>query len=136
MFRTVKGRHALVSKRRAPAGSGRTRANPSRKNTEQQSAIESLREDLRPGDVVYTTLEHVSSSGMRRVIGLHAFRGARGENHLWLSGLAARALGDQLHAKHQGIVATGAGMDMGFDLVYRLGHALFGDGYALKHSWV
>lgn len=38
--------------------------------------------------------------------------------------------------KREAVKVGGCGMDMGFHLVYWLGVVLFGDGYALKHSWM
>ena len=110
-----------------------------------------LTEMLKPGDTVYTVLRHVSRSGMRRRITLHAILDGEGE----LSDLtyrAAGAMGEKIH-KEGGIVADGCGTDMGFDLVYRLGWALWPNGtdephskrngepdmhggYALKQRWI
>ena len=130
-------RPARKSTRRPTSPSRRGyRGNPSAKDTERAEAVEFLRKQLRAGDVVYTSLEHAAASGMQRVIGLHIYRGARGETHYNISGYAAKVLGQRLHAKHFGVVMNGAGMDMGFDLVYRLSNALFGDGYKLTHTWL
>lgn len=38
--------------------------------------------------------------------------------------------------EHNGIKVEGAGMDMGFHLVYSLSQRLFGDGYKLSHRWL
>lgn len=109
-----------------------------------------LRETLKPGQTVYTTLRHVSASGMSRRISLgivnsrHEFQAI----DFW----AAHAMDDKIH-KDGGIVVNGCGMDMGFALVYNLGRRLWPNGtpephgrrngepdsdggYALKHSWI
>ena len=44
------------------------------KEKEQQEAVRGLREILKPGDTVYTNLEHVSRSGMSRVISVFLIR--------------------------------------------------------------
>src|SRR5712664_4764104 len=96
-----------------------------KQSAERDEAIVRLRETLKPGDTVHTTLAHVSRSGMQREIGLHAFviegRGVESTapggqptdyirkdtlhtEQLWLSGLAARAMGYRL-GKRDGIIA-------------------------------
>jgi len=54
-----------------------------------------------------------------------------GTGELYLTGYASRVLNPERKQEYpgDGITADGAGMDMGFDLVYRLGHALWPDGY-------
>ena len=39
-------------------------------------------------------------------------------------------------AKRGGWKISGAGMDMGFELVYKLGYLVHGDGYAFTHRWL
>lgn len=92
---------------------------------ESAKAISHLREILSPGDTVYTVLRHVSRSGMQREISLFIGECER------IDWLVARALGDRI-GKNDGIVATGCGMDMGFELVYNLGRTLWPDGFKLK----
>ena len=106
--------------------------------TEVTEARTTLLEYLQPGDTVFCSLEHVSASGMQRVIQLHLFRGdSRNPQHLVLGYNAARVLGDTFDREREGIKIRGAGMDMGFHLVYSLSSALFdGDGYALTHRWL
>lgn len=84
-----------------------------------------LRELLKPGDTVYTTLIHVSRSGMYRVIGLYAMKD---NQPIWISGYAARLL-EGYDEKHEGCKASGCGMDMGFHLVHNLGYVLYPDGF-------
>lgn len=93
---------------------------------EREQARETLREMLKPGDTVYTILRHVSSSGMTRSISLVVIDD--GDVRDW-SYLAARAMGDRIDERHDGIKVSGCGMDMGFHLVYGLGRTLFPDGF-------
>ncbi len=92
---------------------------------EREEAIERLRGMLAPGATIYCTLKHCSRSGMQREISLHAVQDG---SIVWLSGLAARAIGDRL-GKRDGIIIGGCGMDMGFALVYNLSHTLYGAGF-------
>jgi len=54
-----------------------------------------------------------------------------GTGELYLTGYASRVLNPERKQEYpgEGITVDGAGMDMGFDLVYRLGSALWPDGY-------
>jgi hypothetical protein len=107
---------------------------------EREEAKTRLLDFLERGDTVHTILEHVSRSGMQRTIRLVVLKvDDKGKPFaLHPNYLAARALGIRQESNRagDGLIVRGCGMDMGFDLVYRLSHALFGDGYALKHSWL
>ena len=114
-----------------------------RTKAEQAQAIEYLREYLKPGDEVRCVLRHVSSSGMSRDIDLYRFEGhADGTVSVyWLSGNAAKALGLRCdNGTHNAVRISGAGMDMGFALVYDLAQTLWPNedrsGYLLKHRWL
>lgn len=85
-----------------------------------------LLEILTPGQKVYTVLRHVSRSGMRRRIDVYAIKN---NERIYLSGYM-RNLGIARIGKEQGLIVDGCGMDMGFELVYRLGHKLWPDGFA------
>ena len=99
-----------------------------------------LREMFPRGSRVHVVLRHVSRSGMLRHISvLHAQDGAIRD----VSYLVARALDYRRDLDDGGIVVHGAGMDMGFELVYNLSMALYcpshydHDGaYALTKEWV
>ena len=99
---------------------------------ERDEAITRLREWLKPGDTVYTVLEHVSRSGMQREIRvLLARTGDDGRVHfIHPNHAAAKALGCR-QGKRDGLIVGGCGMDMGFHLVYNLGRMLFPDGFAV-----
>lgn len=87
-------------------------------------AIERLRKEIKPGETLRTILRHVSSSGMSRSISIVQIK-RNGETREWDT-LVAKALGEKIDQKHGGIKVQGAGMDMGFDLVYSLSMALYG----------
>ncbi len=99
---------------------------------EKQDAVRELREILKPGDTVYTKLEHVSRSGMSRVISPYIIRDNEPVCLEWKVG---KALGWPLTptgSRHEGIRVSGCGMDMGFHLVYTLSRVLFPDGFMCK----
>ncbi len=119
-----------------------------RKEAEREEAIERLREWIKPGDTVYTILRHVSRSGMQREIGIVIFHDGC---DLHPNNAVAKALGLR-QGKRDGVIIGGCGMDMGFEIVYRLGRAMWPNGtpephgardpmdcsggYALKHRWL
>lgn len=96
-----------------------------RQSAEREEAIALLRETLKPGSTVYTSVAHVSRSGMSREIKLYAIEGGE---PAWLSGLVARAVGLRL-GKRDGVIMGGCGMDMGFAAVYELSATLYPDGF-------
>jgi len=94
--------------------------------SDQQEAIERLREMLSPGDTVYTILRHVSRSGMTRIID-PVILGKDGAYHLgWL---VSQALDEPYDRNREGVKVSGCGMDMGFALVYDLSGTIFPDGF-------
>lgn len=89
---------------------------------------------LKPDDTVYTVLRRVSRSGMQRTIDMVVFKDG---SPRWIGYAAAQLLGDRWDAKKRdGVIVHGCGMDMGFDLVYRLSTTLFNDGTKLKRVWL
>jgi hypothetical protein len=106
---------------------------------EQADAIAQLREWIKPGDTVYTLLEHVSRSGMQREIRVlvpYVVRDGEckpGNNNglntrvdfIHPNHAISKALGMR-QGKRDGLIVGGCGMDMGFHLVYELSHALYG----------
>ena len=94
-------------------------------------AIAKLREMLKPGDTVYTILNHVSRSGMNRRISCAIGDGKAVTNITWL---VAQALEEPTknragYVQDVGISQGGCGMDMGFNLVYNLSYVLYKDGF-------
>lgn len=87
---------------------------------------------LRRGETVYTTLRHVSRSGMFRVIDLHIIRKNRPINILAV--LSDKQMERFLnHYKrspdYNGFKTSGCGMDMGFDMVYNLSRICWPKGF-------
>lgn len=111
-----------------------------KKEIEKQEQIARLREWMPEGSTVYTILRHVSASGMSRDISLVVpwidENGKVGFIHP--NYIVSDLLGDRLVRKNgnDAIRVGGCGMDMGFHLVYTLSHVLYGNGYALNHSWL
>ena len=96
------------------------------KERDQQKACLTLREMIKPGDTVYTKLNHVSKSGMLRVIECMIFRDNAPVN---ITHLVSDLLDYKMHNKHYGLKVGGCGMDMGFSVVYNLSSALYRSGY-------
>ena len=93
--------------------------------TQSHDALDSLKEILFPGDKIHTIVTHVSRSGMSRSIRVLLLR----DGHRDISYLVARVLDETMDDNNGGVKVTGCGMDMGFDIIYRLGYHLFPDGF-------
>jgi hypothetical protein len=91
-------------------------------------AVERLKAlGVKPGTRLHTVVRHVSASGMSRSIDVYLLTCDRGRpDRIWLSRLVATALGWPFDDKRDAVKVSGAGMDMGFHLVYELGHVMFG----------
>ena len=133
---------------------------------DRSEIVKELRELLPPGTTVYTKLNHVSSSGMMRVIEVLVIRDNQPR---YITYQVADILDYKMHKKYEGLKVHGCGMDMGFSVVYNLSRALYAeigyeclelksercpaafhvntrdktikepvhhDGYALRHRWV
>lgn len=108
----------------------------------QTDAIARLRNLLHPGDTVYTALDgRPSASGMTRRIKVFIVRDGEIRSIGWTVG---KALGWPVNTENA-VKVTGAGMDMGFHLIYTLARTLgagewyTGDrdpGYALINRWI
>ena len=110
---------------------------------------------------LYTVLRHKSRSGMQRKIDVIALVPTGNPkdpiDKFWLSALAAKALGWKFDEHYDAVVLYGAGMDMGFHLVYTLSSIIFKDvpreqwpedlplrngepedspGYVLQQKWI
>lgn len=103
---------------------------------------------------VYTVIRHVSRSGMMReisvvipVIDIPRYDNTGDKPKLVYSHVRqfvhpsytiAGLLNRQYSEKngHNAVVCHGAGMDMGWDLVYNLSSVLYGDGYKIKQEWI
>lgn len=84
---------------------------------------------LKPGDVIQTKLLHVSRSGMTREIGAYVAR-VTDDGQPCIADLSwsVAVLTGQRISDRGGVVVGGAGMDMGFHLIYSLGRALYPEG--------
>lgn len=108
-----------------------------KQETERTEAIAKLQEILKPGDTLHTILRHVSSSGMSRIISVvHTSPDGDIQNLDYLISQLGVYKRTPLRAKHDGLKVGGAGMDMGFAVVYDVAQAVFQDGYALKQRWL
>ena len=97
-----------------------------------QDARDQLRALLPPGTTVRTSTVHTSRSGMYRAIVPYVMTTASsGESYPRdLTWLIVRAdIGRTRAPRHEGVASHGAGMDMGFHLVYTLSRALYPDGF-------
>jgi len=129
------------------------------KTTQKQvEAIEMLKKhyNLKPNSTVFTSISHVSQSGMSRVIKCLVPTYNKHTKQWRVSDISfyvAEALGWRYNDKKGGVAVSGCGMDMGFHLVYSLSSTLWPNGtkkphgtrngepdtdggYALKHEWV
>ena len=97
---------------------------------EQNEYRDKLRAMLSPGTTVYTSLDHVSRSGMSRRISAYIVEDGAISDITWLvsrAGIAKRH-------RDGGLVMGGCGMDMGFALVYSMGRALYPNGFPCTGS--
>lgn len=94
--------------------------------SESIEAIERLHNQIGVGDTVYTVLRHVSRSGLSRSIDLYVMKDGQPER---ITFNAARAMGETIDRTNGGIKIGGAGMDMGFALVYNLSRVMFPNGH-------
>jgi len=97
---------------------------------EHQEAVERLRELLPPGSTVWSTVRHVSRSGMSRTIDFYKLTVHDGEpDRVWLSRLISTACGYPFDKSREAVKVSGCGMDMGFAVVYDLAYVLYPDGF-------
>ena len=99
----------------------------------KEEAIEKLKEAIKPDDILYTQLHHVTKSGMTRYIGVRAIKDDYPYDYTYL---VAKALDWKTSEKHNGIKVGGVGMDMGSHLIHNLSYVLYGDEYAIKQRWL
>ena len=92
----------------------------------KQEARERVLKLVKPGDTVYTILRHVSRSGMQRVIDLIVLTEDGPQS---IAHQTAVLTDTPLDRDRWGVKARGAGMDMGFHIVYELSHQLFPQGF-------
>jgi hypothetical protein len=92
----------------------------------KEQALATLREMLKPGDTLYTIQQHVSRSGMHRLISTRVMtaEGPVDVDHL------IGALGLFTRDNRTGALRVGGcGMDMGFHVVHNVSHMLYPEGF-------
>ena len=104
--------------------------------TERDESITRLREWIKPGDTVYTVLEHVSRSGMQREIRVLLARTADDGRIYFIhpNHAIGKALGYR-QGKRDGLIVGGCGKDMGFHIVYSLSRVLFPEGFGIEGEY-
>ena len=98
---------------------------PKYNKEEIEEARKYLKKLLHPGDVVYTDVTHVASSGMSRHIRLILIRQNQPMDITWW---VSRVVGYNL-TKNGDLQVGGCGMDMGFAVVYSMSSTLFPKGF-------
>jgi len=105
----------------------------SRKERERQEAIDQLRKYMTPGSTVLTILRKVSTSGMTRWIDMHVIVDNQPLRFTWTAAIALKLPYDK---KEEALKIRGCGLDVGFDVTYRIAELLHDKGDALKHQWL
>ena len=95
-----------------------------------QQVRDELLEWIKPGQTVYTNVNHVSRSGMLRNISVYIVK----DNRIHCIDWHVSIVTGRSTAKDGSIKCNGCGMDMGFDLVYSIGRALWPDGTETPHG--
>ena len=99
----------------------------------RQKAITYLRTIIKQGDRIYTSLQHVSSSGMsRRIKVLVPVLDDRTHSGMVIEDVSwwiADACGIRFNQDKYALVVGGCGMDMGYHVVYSLARSLFRDDF-------
>lgn len=100
----------------------------SKHDNDRADAIERLRKDygVKAGSTIYTTVKHVSRSGMSRTIAAYVVQ--KGQVYD-VSHLVAKAIGAKFDRDRGGVIMGGCGMDMTFHLVYTLSRTLWPNGH-------
>lgn len=100
------------------------------KTNDKHDAINYLDKLLNEGDVIYTSLSKVSSSGMYRHIKPYVIKD---NQPLCLTWYVSQVLGYPYKEKTHSIGVSGCGMDMGFHLIDVLGRTL---NKKLQQRWI
>lgn len=100
-----------------------------------QRVVDHAARDTNGKPIIYTILRSVSRGGMTRTISLHYFDLDWGRM-VHLNYVASVLLGLRQDRYQDGVIVKGCGMDMGFDLVYRLSRMTAAGEYALRHEWL
>ena len=91
---------------------------------ETKEAKKELKRLIGTSTDIYCTLNHVSQSGMLRIIDFHLIKKNK---PVWITPLMEKALGFDYKrdTRRYGLRVQGCGMDMGFSVVYNLSVALY-----------
>jgi hypothetical protein len=81
---------------------------------------------------IYTIVTKVAPSGMSRWLKLYIVADSQPIN---ITREAAAIFGAP-YSYEYGLKVRGAGMDMGFHVVYSLSYELYKDGYKIPHKWL
>jgi len=93
---------------------------------QKADALARIQALVKPGDTLYTQVEHVSRSGMLRVVTVYAMKDNKPIN---ISRSLADLCGFAWDYNNDGFKVTRCGMDVGFEAVYNLARVLFPDGF-------
>lgn len=93
---------------------------------ENEAVPEWLKPLLVPGSTVYTKVDHVSRSGMSRVISAYVVDNGEIRD---ISYYVSEVLGWKRDKNHYGVKVGGCGMDMGFHMVYSFSRRLYPNGF-------
>lgn len=100
------------------------------KRDAQDRSLALLRSMLSRGAEVNTVKMHTSRSAALHVVRVLVVEDGKIRD---MSSDVARALGVPFDRDRGGVRVSGGGMDMAFDVVHSLGHALWSDGRAFTH---
>ena len=114
------------------------------KREQKENSLNTLKNLIKEGDTVYTSLQSVSSTGMSRRLNVYIAKDNRIINITWH---VANVLEYRYNEQKESLVIGGCGMDMGYHLVYSLSGVLgtrksymgaenVGNCYGLNHTWL
>lgn len=93
---------------------------------QRDTAIDTLRALVTPGQTVYTSLKHVSRSGMLRHIDVYIIENNEPRR---ITNLVADSCDYRQASPFGPLKVGGCGMDMGFSVIYGLSRTLYPDGF-------
>lgn len=90
-----------------------------------EQCVKALREFVNPGQTVYISVKHVSSSGLSRQLRVYVVRNGEIVD---ITYRVSKILDWRLNDNYN-LVVSGCGVDIGFHTVYSLSSKLFPDGF-------
>lgn len=104
---------------------------------DKELALADLRNLLKPKDIVYVVLRHVTRSRMSQAIDLYVIRDNEPRRITWS---VAVACGYTYSERYDALVCNAVGLDAGRAVVYDLSCTIFKSngfaGYALRREWL